>query len=276
MNETQDPLVLRRATVNPYRIATSMLLGRLLWDMRPQSWVSRHRLRQWKDRYQGQRAVILCNGPSLLDVDFDKLHGVFTFGLNKINLLFDKTDFRPSCIVSVNPFVIEQNSDFFNHTSIPLFLASRALGSVRPRDNVIFFHSIGTRTFAKDCSISLYEGYTVTAVALQLAFHFGFNDVALVGADHNFAASGPANATVVSTERDDSHFDPNYFAGGVKWQLPDLFESEVSYTMAKHMFEAHGRRVVNATNGGKLEVFTRLDLDAFLHRPAAASSGPRS
>jgi hypothetical protein len=113
-------------------------------------------------------------------------------------------------------------------------------------------------------------------VALQLAFLFGFNEVALVGADHSFAASGPANATVISTEHGDSHFDPNYFASGVKSQLPDLFESEVSYTMAKHMFEAHGRRVINATNGGKLEVFPRLSLDAFLDRPAAASSCPRS
>ena len=92
----------------------------------------------------------------------------------------------------------------------------------------------------------------------------GFRNVALVGADHTFATKGAANKTVVSGARDESHFDPNYFAGGVQWHLPDLFQSEVSYTMARDMYAAFGGRVVNATEGGRLEVFDRLGIDEFL------------
>ncbi|WP_277882134.1 hypothetical protein [Oculatella sp. FACHB-28] len=41
------------------------------------------------------------------------LKGTYTFGLNKINLLFEYSEFRPSCIVSVNSFVVEQNAEFY-------------------------------------------------------------------------------------------------------------------------------------------------------------------
>jgi len=266
--EAVDPLLRQRRTLNPYRLAANFIWHRLAWDLNPQSWRSRALMRSWRDRFPGGRAVILCNGPSLLKVDFDHLQrsGVFCFGLNKINLLFDKTSFRPHCVVSVNGLVLQQSADFYNQTDLPLFLDSQAARFVRGRPNVAFLHSNAFPKFARDCSVSVFQGYTVTFVALQLAFHMGFRDVALVGADHTFATKGPANQTVVSGARDDSHFDPNYFAGGVQWQLPDLFQSEVAYTMARDVYSAHGGAVVNASFGGCLEVFDRRELGSFIGR----------
>lgn len=256
------------ATLNPYRRAAWLILKRLEWDVNPQSWVSRKRIKALKNTHGNNKCVILCNGPSLLKVDFEKLQAsnVFTFGLNKINLLFDKEDFRPSVIVAVNPFVIEQNREFYNKTTIPLYLDSVALSKgVKARSNVHYMHSSDFRgQFASDCSISINLGYTVTFVAMQLAYHMGFNQVALVGCDHNFATKGPANKTVVSGETDPNHFDQKYFADGVEWQLPDLFQSEVAYYEAKKTFEEAGRSIVNCTEEGKLELFKRMDLDNFL------------
>lgn len=119
--------------------------------------------------------------------------------------------------------------------------------------------------FSRDCSMNVYQGGTVTYVALQLAFHMGFSRVALVGCDHSFATKGPSNKTIVATGADQSHFDPNYFADGTKWQLPDLFASEVSYNMAKAMYEEYGRSLVNCTEGGKLDIFDRQGLVDFLN-----------
>ena len=256
-----------RATINPYRFAADLVLFRLVWDMHPYSWISRKRIKAWKDRFLGQKAVILCNGPSLNEVNFEDLaaSGTFTFGLNKINLLFKRTDFRPSVIVAVNPHVIEQNAEFYNKTNIPLFLDSGGKKWVRFNKNVHFLHSAGSgESFAKDCSISVNQGHTVTYVAMQLAFYMGFKEVALVGCDHSFATKGPANKTVIAGERDLSHFDPNYFAGGVKWQLPDITASELHYEVARDTFERHDRKIVNCTEGGRLEVFERKLLEEFL------------
>lgn len=263
--DPEDSIVRQRESINPYRRAAALVWRRLLWDIRSESWSSRKKIRQWRNRCIGQKAVILCNGPSLLKVDFSLLENTFTFGLNKINLLFDKNAFRPSCIVAVNPLVIEQNTSFYNDTSLPLFLDAGSLGLVKSRPNVTFLHSAG-EGFARDCSWSVNQGYTVTYVAMQLAFHMGFKEVALVGCDHNFTVKGPANKAVVAEGPDESHFDPSYFARGVTWQLPDLFESEVSYQRAKRTYEAFGRRIVNSTAGGKLELFQRISLDDFIRQ----------
>ncbi|MCI5223254.1 MAG: DUF115 domain-containing protein [Candidatus Electrothrix sp. AR4] len=263
-----DPLVTGRHTLNPYTGNGIAILRRLRWDINPKSWISRRKLRGWKNKSQEKKAIILCNGPSLNKVNVDLLPSdCFTFGLNKINLLFDRSTFRPSCIVAVNPFVIEQNKDFYNTTNIPLFLDSVATvkGWVESRKNLIFLHSSSPNCgFARDCSMSINQGHTVTYVALQLAFHMGFKSVALVGADHTFATKGPANKTVLGGSRDESHFDPRYFAN-VQWQLPDLLESEMSYHKANNMYNAHGREIFNCTDGGKLEIFDRLSLDNFLN-----------
>lgn len=260
-----------RATVNPYRHVVGAaieaipdLVDRFKWDLDPLSWASRDKVRQWSNRYSGSKAVVLCNGPSLNIVDLSLLSDVFTFGLNKINLMFARSDFRPSCVVAVNSHVIEQNSAFFDDTDIPLFLDKAAKAHVLHRANVNFIHTSHQAKFARDCSVSVSQGATVTFVALQLAFHMGFRRVALVGCDHSFAVKGPANATVTAGAVDHSHFDPNYFAGGVMWQLPDLLTSEVSYTLADQTFRQFGGEVVNCTDGGRLEVFRRMALPEFL------------
>jgi hypothetical protein len=259
-----NPLVQRRDAVNPYLRGAELIGRRLLWDLRPQSWISRRKLKRLRDAHRGEKAVILCNGPSLLRSDLSLLAGTYTFGLNKINLLFDAHDFRPSSIVAVQEFVLEQNASFFNSTDIPLFLAHTQLGRIRARETTIFLYSSGIRAFAKDCSMSVDNGHTVTFVALQLAFHMGFSRVALIGADHDFATKGVPNKVETANGEDRSHFDPRYFSGGVKWRLPDLFQSEVSYEMARQMFEAYGRQVFNCTEGGKLDIFGRMSLTDFV------------
>lgn len=253
-----------RDTLNPYRISARAIVDRLLWDISPEAIRSRRILRNLANRYYGQSAVILCNGPSLLNTEFLLLNNIFVFGLNKIYLLFDKTDFRPDCIVAVNRLVIEQASEFYQTTDYPLFLCSSGRRHVPSRPNVSYLHSSNIVRFARDVSVSIYQGHTVTFVAMQLAFHMGFTRVALVGCDHNFAVKGPANQTVTAGDVDESHFDPRYFAGGVKWQLPDLIQSEVSYLMALDVFQSDNRLLCNCTEGGKLEVLPRMRLRDFI------------
>jgi hypothetical protein len=117
----------------------------------------------------------------------------------------------------------------------------------------------GSENFAIDASGRVFEGFTVTYVALQLAYHMGFSEVILIGVDHNFVTKGPANQAVVSQGDDPNHFAPNYFGAGFKWQLPDLDGSERAYKMARAVYEADGRRVVDATIGGKLTIFPKVD-----------------
>jgi hypothetical protein len=105
----------------------------------------------------------------------------------------------------------------------------------------------------------LWEGATVTYVCLQLAFYLGFKKVILIGVDHNFSTQGQANQTVVSQGDDLNHFNKEYFGKGFRWQLPDLEASERSYKLAKEAFNNAGREIVDATVGGRLTVFPKVD-----------------
>lgn len=242
-----------------------MMFERLPWDIRPESWSSRRKFKRCKNAYSGEKAVILCNGPSLLQTDFSSLKNTYTFGLNKINLIYTQTDFRPNCIVAVNPYVIEQNREYYNETKIALYLDSCALKyGIKNRENITFFHTTRINRFARDCSMSVNLGGTVTFVAMQIAFHMGFSRVALIGCDHHFEDNGPPGAVVKSGEVDRNHFSKDYFASGQQWQLPDLARSEESYRLSKRVYEAHNRQIINATNGGRLEIFDRMSLKEFL------------
>lgn len=251
-------------TINPYRTGLALILKRLAWDFHPYAWVSRSRLRALIDSHKSQSAIILCNGPSLNSVDFESLRGIFTFGLNKINLLFDRSPFRPSALVTINKLVTQQNAEFLNTTDLPLFIDFAARRFVNARSTVTFLHSAAIPKFARDCSVSICQGSTVTFVAMQLAFHMGFQRVALVGCDHTFAVKGPPNATVIAHGPDGSHFDPRYFSDGQAWQLPDLTASEYFYALAAEQYRLAGRTLVNCTNGGRLELLERCSLARFI------------
>ena len=100
----------------------------------------------------------------------------------------------------------------------------------------------------------------MTYASIQLAYYMGFKEVVLIGLDHNYAEKGIPNKVEVRTsERDESHFHPNYFPKGVKWQLPDLLRNEVAYQMAKEAFIQDGRKILDATPEGKCPIFDRID-----------------
>jgi hypothetical protein len=95
----------------------------------------------------------------------------------------------------------------------------------------------------------------------------GFEQVILIGVDHSFTTQGKPNTTVVSQGDDHDHFHAGYFGKGFRWQLPDLETSERAYCMARQAYQQAGRQVLDATIGGKLTVFPRIDYDTLFQSP---------
>ena len=226
---------------------------------------NQHRLEAYRDRHAGQRCFILGNGPSLRNTDLSRLQNEVTFGLNRIYLLFPELGFTTTYLVSVNELVLEQTAAEMSALNLPRFLTWRArswFGDHLRRDpNLMFLDSdfTGAEDFTTEATGRMFEGFTVTYVALQLAFYMGFTEAILVGVDHNFTTQGPANATVVSQGDDPNHFAPGYFGKGFRWQLPDLEGSERAYRLAQQAYTQAGRRVLDATVGGKLQIFPKVN-----------------
>jgi hypothetical protein len=218
------------------------------------------RLREYKNRHQGERCIIIGNGPSLKKMDLSLLRNEITFGMNRIYLLFPQLGFSTTYYVSVNSLVIEQCAQDIRDLTVPQFLSWRSRAFVTLSENTMFLHTTYTGPkFAKDIRKRVWEGATVTYVALQLAFYMGFQQVILIGVDHNFSSKGKPNTTIVSQGDDLDHFDSKYFGKGFRWQLPDLDTSELAYRLAKKTYEENGREVLDATIGGKLDVFQKID-----------------
>lgn len=225
-------------------------------------------LNQLKNIHRGERCVIMGNGPSLGRMDLTPLGDEYTFGMNRIYLLFPELDWRPSFYVSVNTLVIEQCAQEIRELNMPKFISWRGRHWMGDDPDVIFLDTDYTEpaTFSRDVSGRVFEGSTVTYVALQIAFHMGFEEVVLIGVDHSFETEGPPNVAVTSQGEDPDHFAPGYFGKGFRWQLPDLEASERAYRMAREAFETAGRRVLDATVDGNLDVFPKVDYEELFPR----------
>ncbi len=222
------------------------------------------RLAALRDTRRGERCFIIGNGPSLRNTDLSRLRNEYTIGMNRFYLMFPELGFETSYFLSINDLVIEQCAADFQKLNMPLFLSWRAHRWMEPpAEHVHFLYTTYTGPkFARDVRGRLWEGATVTYVALQLAFFLGFQEAVLIGVDHNFVTQGKPNTTVVSEGDDPNHFSPGYFGKGFRWQLPDLDTSERSYCMAREAYAAAGRKVIDATVGGKLTVFPKIAYDS--------------
>lgn len=225
------------------------------------------RLAELKDIHKGKRAFIIGNGPSLKQTDLSKLRNEITFGMNRIYVIFPELGFHTTYYSATNNLVIEQFHDDILSLPMPKFLAWRSHHyfsadiSLSKIPTFLYTSYTGPR-FSHDVRGRVWESATVTNVTLQLAFHMGFDQVILIGVDHNFTSKGEANKTVISEGDDPNHVSANYFGKGVRWQLPDLDTSEIGYAMARDHFKRAGREVLDATVGGKLTIFPKVDYNS--------------
>lgn len=221
---------------------------------------SQARIKAFKGQHRGETCVIVGNGPSLKTLDLRELGFAKTFCLNRGYLLWQEQKARPDYFVCVNDLVLEQFGDDILAFDCSSFLPWRSRHRFEQASDATFLEMRWQQRFFGDVTSGLWPGGNVTVAALQIAFHMGFSRVILVGVDHRYAARGPANLEVIQGGDDRSHFSSDYFGKGTRWNLPDLETSEVAYRLARQAYEADGREVIDATEGGALTIFPKMSL----------------
>ena len=217
-----------------------------------------------RDIWHHRPAVIVANGPSLNSTPLDEFAGCPSIGMNKIDLIYERVKWRPSFIVCANNLVAAQNDAAWARAGVPVYASwkCRRFISRNLRGEFGYFLSLATPEFSADASRGLGSAGTVTYSALQFAYFAGADPVILVGVDHRFAGAQAGKENVIETRKgpDVDHFDPNYFAAGQKWGIPNLPLSEHGYRLAREAFETDGRRVFDATIDGALTVFEKIGI----------------
>ncbi len=252
--------------VNSLRTGKHRLQAALDWpqaQFHPWRQESIKKLRQLKDTHKGERCFIIGNGPSLKNTNLQKLRTEFTIGMNRFYMAFSELGFSTSCLLTVNDLVIEQCAQDLRQLTIPTFVSWRGRKWITPSPNLHYLYtSYDLPRFSGNATGRLWEGSTVTFVAMQLAFYMGFRQVVLIGVDHFYTTTGTPNTTVTSTGDDPNHFHPGYFGKGFRWQLADLKGNEIGYAMAREAYARDGREILDATVGGKLTIFPKVDYES--------------
>ncbi len=240
------------------------------------------RLRQLKGAYQGQRGFIMGNGPSLNKMDLSLLGQEAVWGSNRCYLLFDRIAWRPKFYIAIDKLVVPDNREQINAlpgelTATKFFypVEFRARGILNSHPNVYWFDEkpininmarLPAGTFSTDAARRVYAAFTVTVAALQMAVYLGFNPIYLIGCDTSYAKAASVQVEAGNQERlvatgddDPNHFDPRYFGQGKKFHEPHVARMIFHYHETRLVCESLGVQIFNATVGGSLEEFPRVN-----------------
>lgn len=218
------------------------------------------RISSYRDIHKGKRCFVIGNGPSLKKTDLTKLKGEYSFGANRIYLLKDEgIDFNPSFISSVDAKLLAQFREEISAQPMPKFISWKYYKYFANDDNTAFIKLDYDKKFSPDMTGFCWGGHTVTYINLQLAYYMGFSEVVIIGCDHSYAGVGAPNTDVKIEGADQNHFSDKYYVKGNTYCIPDYKNQEYAYALAREAFEKDGRSVVDASIGGKLQVFPKVD-----------------
>ena len=259
-------------------------------------------LREYKNRYEGQRCFIIGNGPSLKAADLDRIkeNGDFSIASNRIYLIFEGTEWRPNIWTTTDEYAIKVCWPAMSavqaelkiipvevgHKMYPIEGALPVRYDANNKDNWIVQGRLPL--FSDDITRFVYNGMTVTYVNIQIAVYLGFKEMILLGMDHSYSRQSyvpshlrnydwkrnKLNLTsgynisldIRSVEGVQDHFCENYMEG-LRQDGAYCIEAAVrAYQAAKKYAEDHDIRIVNATRGGKLNVFKRVNFEALFPR----------
>ncbi len=234
------------------------------------------RIKSLQNTHVGERCFIVGNGPSLNKIDLGKLANEISIGVNGIFYKTKETGYSPTYYVVEDTSVMRENIESIKNVEARAKIFPSIYKDIHPEaDNVYFFAmnrgfyeprspNYCLPRFSADFSERAYCGQSVTFINLQLAHYMGFSEVYLLGMDFSYEIpdSFTRNGDVITSTGDDpNHFHPDYFGKGKTWKDPKLDRVLANYQMAKLAYETTGRKIYNATYGGALELFERVDFE---------------
>jgi hypothetical protein len=214
------------------------------------------------------RAFVVGNGPSLNQTNLDLLRGEISFGVNRISNIYPKTSWRPThyaraeeAQVGSDPRVYSSDIQLHKELGCEIWANEYFIGHLNDvRLSGQYRQIRGCSHYNlhfdnQDCPHVYHMprlctfGSTVH-VAIQIALSIlNVDTVYLVGTDLGYR-EGRVN-----------HFDDNYTKGA--GELREIRYTELDI-LAAHMVAARSYpgRIFNATIGGSLEVYPRVELES--------------
>ena len=210
------------------------------------------KVKSLKGKYADKkRCFIVATGPSLNREDLYSLdkNGEFTISMNRIYNI--KPIWYPDIYIVTDSVLMREDAEKIRQYNVPLKFYSDA--NKPPDDDGVVIHCTLTNPekkprFSDNLAQKVYGGGTVVFSCIQLAVYLGFKYIYLLGVDCNYEEKSKKN-----------HF---YEVKNEDTREHNIGRMILAYESAKQYAESHMIKIFNATRGGNLEVFERVDFDS--------------
>jgi hypothetical protein len=252
--------------IKKYYYKLILILNKIIWSFLYKK-NNQKKLIEIGNIFSGKRCVILGNGPSLLKCDLSLLKNEITIASNANYLIWDSLEFTPNFLTVEDNLVAEdRRKELSKINSTVKIFPEDLLYCLKPDESTIFVNFNRNYDdfpkFSEHFDEVVYWGGTVSYLNLQLAYFLGCTEIYLIGFDHSYQVpdkSKISNFVITSEEDDVNHIHPDYFGKGFRWHDPRVDRMEEAYIKAKEFLDKRNIKIFNATVGGKLEVFERVD-----------------
>lgn len=222
----------------------------------------------FKGIHSGKRCFIVGNGPSLTMEDLNKIKNEYSFGVNRIYLSFEDTEWRPSYYVIQDRNMLLKYAEEIENLDLPIkFVPGYMKENFNNKKGLAFFYNYVRRLFdgteaefSYDVAEQTYEGGTVTYLCMQLAVYMGFKEIYLLGNDFTYSVEKTDDGIHMNPVQD--YFSDKYITSGEKRFFPRIDLCQKGFEKALEESKTHNFKIFNATRGGKLEIFERVDFDS--------------
>ena len=225
---------------------------------------SKRQLHALKGIHTGKRCFIIGNGPSLRNEDLRKLneYNEYTFACNSLIKLFNEIPFYPTYYFAQdNKIILDNKQEITDLHSVTRFIKAHYAKRYHIKGGIYYSmlfpkNPIG---FSTNLPRTVYSGQTVTYSMIQFAAYMGFTEIYLLGVDCNYSTG---NSVITA----DSYFDKRLFNKNRTYAPPEVDTNLLAFERAGEVCEPRGIHIFNATRGGKLEVFPRVDFDKLFRK----------
>lgn len=231
-----------------------------------------------KGRGKGKRIFLVGNGPSLNDINLDLLVGEDSIAMNRIELIYPKTKWRPTYYIFCSSNCADSRwgkgwsksvvKAAKHEDTIPLVwdkyksIIEKNSGQELHK-STIYLESFSENPVGNDECFStnaeqrLDKSGTTMNVALQLAYYMDYDEVYLIGIDSNWKT---ATDTLKSDEGDINHFHPDYHAhigdGG-----KEFWRMNTTHKTARKFFEKKGTKIMNASVVSSIDIYPKIQFE---------------
>lgn len=220
--------------------------------------------------HNGKRCFIIGNGPSLNADDLTKIqnNGDISFGFNRVFHIFPETSWRPTYYISQDEKILKGSIDDINEipAKLKFFPIELCWYSGLSPKNATYFHICYSGVepnpaFSYDIAKCIENSNTVVYSAIQIAVYMGIREIYLIGIDHHFHISMNNKGEIIVDPNAKDYFSAQYNQDKEELDIPEVDKSTLTFLAAKRNADENGFKIYNATRGGKLEVFERVDFD---------------